>query len=153
MTVAVARPAARVVLLDPDDRVLLFRFRSRWVAPGGGLDAGETHEEAALREVAEECGITNVGLGPALWRREFEFTWEGRRLLQQEVYFVARVLPFEVSNAGWTETELDVIAEHRWWPVAAIPDLDPAFAPSRLGALLRDFLAHGAPAEPIDAGI
>ena len=56
------RNAARVVVVDETGRVLLFRGCSQewdpprvaWYMPGGGLEAGETHEEAALRELEEE---------------------------------------------------------------------------------------------------
>jgi len=40
------------------DENLLFIFRNgKWDLPKGKIDAGESAEEAALREVAEECGI------------------------------------------------------------------------------------------------
>ena len=52
------RKVARVVLLDPKDRVLLLHGHEPddpadawWFTPGGGLEGDETHEEAALRDV------------------------------------------------------------------------------------------------------
>ena len=62
------RLAARVVLLDPDDRVLLMRYDdgppngSHWTTPGGGLNDGEGFPAAALRELAEETGWSDIPL-------------------------------------------------------------------------------------------
>ena len=65
------REAARVLLLDGSDRLLLFRGcdpadRDRgqwWFTPGGGLDPGETYEQGARREVLEETGLSQFDLG------------------------------------------------------------------------------------------
>ncbi|MBO0838994.1 MAG: NUDIX domain-containing protein, partial [Actinobacteria bacterium] len=68
----VERPAARVLLVDPADRVLLIRFVDGetgyewWATPGGGLLDQEGHEEAALREVFEETGLRDLSLGPCV---------------------------------------------------------------------------------------
>src|SRR5215469_2972472 len=58
------RRAARVILLDPADRVLLMRYDQpppngqHWATPGGGAEDGEDYPAAALRELAEETGWT-----------------------------------------------------------------------------------------------
>ncbi|MCC7267714.1 MAG: NUDIX domain-containing protein [Caulobacteraceae bacterium] len=54
------RPTVRVLLLDPEDRLLLFRGRLPaqpdsapfWFTCGGGIEPGETVEDAALREIS-----------------------------------------------------------------------------------------------------
>jgi len=71
-----SRVAARVVLLDPANRVLLFRYvepwsrHAIWATPGGGHEPGETDAAAARREVVEETGLTDVALSPIIWTRE-----------------------------------------------------------------------------------
>jgi 8-oxo-dGTP pyrophosphatase MutT (NUDIX family) len=154
----VPRSAARVLLLDPADRVLLVRFEDRqtdytwWATPGGGIQPGETPEAAALREVAEETGLRDLALGPCVWLREFEYTWRDRRYRQREHIFAARVATFEPSVAGFELYELDLLPEHRWWSPVEIERSRERFGPRRLGALLRELLASGLPPEPIEIG-
>ena len=51
---------ASAIVLGGDDRVLLHRHKRLgiWLQPGGHVDPGESCEEAVLREVAEETGLT-----------------------------------------------------------------------------------------------
>ena len=79
------RRAARVVLLDSDKRVLLLRARDPanrakppwWEIPGGGMEWGETSDEAARRELLEETGITAVEMGPCVWVQHAVFDFGG----------------------------------------------------------------------------
>lgn len=70
------RRSSRLILLDTESRVLLFRiedatvFRADelpaetyWITPGGSLESGEDHAAAALRELWEETGMTGIELG------------------------------------------------------------------------------------------
>lgn len=153
------RAAARVLLLDPAGRVLLVRFVDRqtdyawWATPGGGVQPGESPEAAARREVEEETGLRELGLGPCVWLREFEFSWRGRRYRQREHIFAARVEEFEPSPAGFESYELDLAPEHRWWSADEIERSRERFGPRRLGALLRELLANGFPPTPIEIGV
>jgi 8-oxo-dGTP pyrophosphatase MutT (NUDIX family) len=53
----------RAVVLDGDDRVFLVKhtYVAGWYLPGGGVDVGETLDEAMRRELKEEGNIDLTG--------------------------------------------------------------------------------------------
>ena len=84
----ILRPASRVLLIDPSDRILLLKAnvpdQDFWLTPGGGLEPGESFESGALRELCEETGLRDVTLGPCVWMRTHVFPWDGKVYKQQE---------------------------------------------------------------------
>ena len=154
--VPIDRIAARAIVLDSDDRILLVCFRqphtgeSWWATPGGALDDGETHEDGLRRELAEEAGIA-APIGPCVWTRVHAFDWGERFIRQIERYYLVRVDSTEIAP------QLDLAAENvhdiRWWTLGELEASEEEFAPRRLPALLRALLEQGLPAEPFDAGI
>ncbi|MEU6368038.1 NUDIX hydrolase [Streptomyces sp. NPDC046931] len=155
------RRVARVVLLDPGDRILLLHGHEPddaaddwWFTPGGGVEGDETREQAALRELAEETGITDVELGPVLWRRTCSFPFAGRRWNQDEWYYLARTTRTATAAPGLTEppglTELEKrsVAGARWWSCRELAESHETVYPTRLAELLRRLLDEGPPATP-----
>ncbi len=152
------RQAVRVLLVDPDDRLLLVRLVSPdtgvafWAPVGGGIEPGETPAQAAVREVAEETGFEGLALGPQVYSRRVSFTWRGVRVEQAERWYLAHVPAFTPSDAGWTEDEREDISALRWWSAEELEAADEPLAPRDLAARLAVLLRDGPPAEPVPLG-
>ncbi|MFD7718974.1 NUDIX hydrolase [Streptomyces sp. NPDC059814] len=150
------RKVSRLVLLDPDDRILLMHgfepedpVSTWWFTPGGGLEGDETREQAALRELAEETGIRDVELGPILWKRLCSFPFDGRRWRQDEWYFLARTTRTLTDTSGQTGLERRSVAGLRWWTSAELSATRETVYPTRLAGLLRTLLDEGPPRSPL----
>ena len=129
------RPAARILLLDATNRVLLFRFDPGdrppfWATPGGAVDPGESYEDAARRELVEETGI-HAEPGPEVLQRVVEFvTLEDVAVVADERYFLVRTEATDIDTAAHTELERRVMQTHRWfardelagWPETIFPE-------------------------------
>lgn len=146
------RRAARVILFDEEDRVLLVRGhdadnpeRSWWFTVGGGIEDGESSRECASRELFEETGIRlepELLIGPIAYRRAV-FNFETVLARQDEEIFYARTHCKELSDTRWTEEEQRVIDEYRWWDIDGFDaqSRDCEFYPTRLVELLHICLA------------
>jgi TDG/mug DNA glycosylase family protein len=144
------RSGVRAVVLDPEGRLPLLRFRSGvWALPGGGVDAGESDEEALRRELAEEVGLDDAEIGPCLWTREHAWPMAGWRGQRERVYLV-RSPAFELAPR--VDLAAEGVVDWRWWSVDEIEASEEEFAPRGLGRLLRHLREHGPPPEPLDVG-
>lgn len=119
-----SRRAVRLIVVDPDDRVLLFEDSDPgipgvtwWVTPGGGMDPGESERQTAVRELAEETGyaLSESDLAGPLATRFAVHGYSDQVLEQQESFYLARVPAFEIDVSAHTEEEQITLQGHRWW--------------------------------------
>ena len=156
----IERPSARLILLDPQDRVFLFKvhqpsvydpadpFRDPfWILIGGLVDPGEAFAETAMREAREETGVVVEDVR-WVWSREREMQWRDKRVLHREQFFLGRAQSTAIDTSGLDEKEKSWTLDHRWWTADEILASSERFEPVDIGQRLKALLRDGPPKEP-----
>ena len=156
------RRASRIILLDENGQVLLFRiedatiFRpgepilgAHWIAPGGGLESGENHAAAARRELWEETGMTGIEIGPWVALSEPVLSWAGELVQAHNRYYLAQITSPTVTLEHLSAAERETLREHRWWNVEALRASGERVVPPGLVDLLARIVAGDVPAQPV----
>jgi 8-oxo-dGTP pyrophosphatase MutT (NUDIX family) len=102
-------PGAQGALIGRLDR----RGRLLWSLPKGHLEAGETPEDAAIREVQEETGILGRVIEP-LGEIDFWFVADGKRIHKTVHHYLLLAESGELSDADVEVTEV------AWVPLGEI---------------------------------
>lgn len=148
------RRSSRLVILDPQDRLLLFRYHDEhsnpfWGTVGGELKPGEDYLAAARRELHEETGFSDA-IGPVLRQRDEVYAVARSKPARWlERYFLVRCESTDaVERNGWTEEERATIRAWKWWQLSEMLAEDPtSFKPEWLIELLRSVVGSRATRE------
>ncbi len=157
------RRTARLLILDPLDRLLLIQYqaardidparpgdRAFWYLPGGGLEPGENHIEAARRELSEETGITDVVIGAHIANWNGPVTLFRKSSFTEAQFYVVRTKNdwFDASQLAITEN--DPVLDIRWWRLEAFAASGEIIAPMGVLELAKATIAGDFPASPVE---
>jgi 8-oxo-dGTP pyrophosphatase MutT (NUDIX family) len=144
VTMEPVREAVRTLIIDDTGRALLVRFQDDfnglnwWCPPGGGLEPGEDHLDAAKRELAEETGRDDVLLGAFIGGRTHTFCFNGVWMTQRERWIACRAHAFTVPPDRVALLRAENIREIRWWDPSDLVASGVVTAPRQLASLIEE---------------
>lgn len=161
----VIRKSVRVLLLNPEDKLLLMciegfdiatsdgkRNDRFWCTIGGGIETTETLKDAALREIYEETGISaqEVALGPIVWYGEVDLMLKGELTRLHETFIVAKTKKDNVQLHQPTNDEKAVVKKLAWFSLEDIKSCEDVIFPVLLLQYLPDIILNNYPEQPIE---
>ena len=160
------RRSARVILLDGAANTLLLRYVDDhhyvdpndpdlidyWVTPGGGMEAGESLQQTASRELFEETGFTGITFDGPVLRRRYDLLIAGVHTACIEHLFIARHAAIEpdVDISRQHADELGFLRDVRWWTRDALAATNDVILPTCLAQTIDGWLAGSLGPTPRD---
>ena len=158
------RNSVKIILLNEKNEILLMcaddpktttpdgKYHGKfWFLIGGEIKEGESIEEAAIRELHEETGITEeeVMFGPTVWYGDFELMLNETLTHLKQTFIVAKTKKENVSFTKLDHWEKNVLMKLEWFSLGKIKNCNEIIYPVLLDQYLPDIIAEKYPEKPI----
>ncbi|MCA9507024.1 MAG: NUDIX domain-containing protein [Myxococcales bacterium] len=159
------RKSIRAILLNQSGEVLLLKADDPytttaeghhrgpfWFLVGGKIEQGESEEQACLREIFEETGISSemVKLGPVVWKSEISLVLNGTLTKIKQRFMITRTTSKTISLSHLSAQEKKVIKDARWFSLNALQNCEELIYPLGLRASMNDIFQGNYPIEPVE---
>ena len=126
-----------------------------WSCIGGEMEQGETSQQALLREIEEETGITpdKIKLGPLVWFGEFDLMLSGTLTHIKQQFIVAHTTQNDFHLNNLTEEEKPIIKNLKWFPLKDIITCSDVIYPILLREHITDIIVGTYPKEPLELNL
>lgn len=118
----VIEAAGGIVKNDNGEYLLIYR-NDTWDLPKGKIDPGETREEAAVREVREECGFSSLQLGSWVQNTYHIYEHKEKQILKVTYWYLMYSdqetlkpqLDEGITDLGWkSDSDMDAVFENTY---------------------------------------
>jgi 8-oxo-dGTP pyrophosphatase MutT (NUDIX family) len=159
------RKAVRILLINDKKELLLMcvenfdiktldgsKHKRLWCTVGGGIEKDESIQEAAVRELYEETGLsdTDINLGPIVWFSNVELILKGIPTQLEESFVVAHTKQTHVALHAPTQDEKETVTKFHWFTLEEIIKSNDPIFPLRLSEFLPDILSKKYPPTPFE---
>lgn len=151
------RKSSRVIVLNKKNEIFLFQYmfdylaesHTIWITPGGGLEEGESFEDALKRELFEELGVQVMEECPEVYYRNPLYTMNNGEVIKSvERFFLVSLEDEQFSYANWTESEKNRMLAGKWWSVEEIQQSKDEFFTTDIIQILMELSNNKIPDEP-----
>lgn len=151
------RKSSRAIVLNKNNEIFLFQYRFDylddskliWITPGGGLDEGESFDDALKRELFEELGVQITESCPEIYFRNPLYTMKNGEVIQSvEKFFLVTLDSEFFSFEHWTESEKKRMSVGKWWSMEEIQQSEDEFFTKDIIRILMELSDKKIPREP-----
>lgn len=145
---ALPRLAVRGLILNKEDKILLIEGRDStnpkytwWFTPGGGIEIGETPEQALRREILEETGIKIDNPVPLGREKISKFRFENNDYHQKESFYLIRLPKVDQITQNLTQIEKRTFITQKWWSLNELLTSSEIFYPTTLITWIEEIIS------------
>ena len=153
------RKSSRAIVLNKENEIFLFQYmfdyledgKAIWITPGGGLEEGESFEDALKRELFEELGVQITESYPEVYYRNPVYTLKnGKKVQSVEKFFLVRLEEDAFSFEHWSKSEKKRMLAGKWWSREKIEQSDEEFFSKDILRILNELSCGNYPKEPLE---